>query len=118
MDIKKIFRIGAFWHAVRKAALCLLLAGLGLAAVRGAWNIAESREPFVDFICSDKKIPKPPISPIEHNNRLRFAVATMVSAEETFSTYRRLVQRICRDTMRREAFVVRPSYTDVREALE
>jgi len=42
----------------------------------------------------------------------------MVSAEETFSTYRRLVQRICREVGRREAFVVPRSYADVREKLE
>jgi phosphonate transport system substrate-binding protein len=118
MDLKNIFRTGIFRRAVGKAALCLLLAGLGLAAVRGAWSIAVSKEPFVDFSRRDAKTPKPPTSPTEHGNRLRFAVATMVSAEATFSTYRRLVQRICRDVGHREAFVVRPSYTDVREALE
>ncbi len=118
MDLKKSFRISIFWRAVGKAALCLLLAGLGLAAVWGIWSIAVSREPFVDFSRRDAKTPRSPISPSENSNRLRFAVATMVSAEATFSTYRRLVQRICRDVGLREAFVVRPSYTDVREALE
>jgi phosphonate transport system substrate-binding protein len=49
---------------------------------------------------------------------LRFAVATMVSAESTFSTYRQLVRRICRDVGREEAFVLRPSYAEVRQALE
>ncbi len=118
MDLKNIFRTGVFWRAVRKTVLCLILAGLGLAAVWGAWSIAVSREPFVDFSRHDAKTPKPPISPAEYSNRLRFAVATMVSAEATFSTYRRLVQRICRDVGLQEAFVVRPSYTDVRKALE
>jgi len=42
----------------------------------------------------------------------------MVSAEETFTTYRRLVQRICRNVGRGDAFIVRPSYRAVREALE
>ncbi len=116
--MRKIFGADAFGHAVGKVAICVLLAGLGLAAVRGAWSIAVFREPFVDFSRRDARTPKPPTKLAEHGNRLRFAVATMVSAEATFSTYRRLVQRICRDVGRQEAFVVRPSYTDVREALE
>lgn len=118
MDLKNIFHTGIFWRAVGKAGLCLLLAGLGLGVLWGVWNIAVSREPFVDLSPRDAKTPKLPINPPEQSTRLRFAVATMVSAEATFSTYRRLVQRICRDVGQREAFVVRPSYTDVREALE
>ena len=55
---------------------------------------------------------------VEDDDRLRFAVATMVSAEATFSTYGRLVRRICRDVGRQEAFIVRPSYAQVRRALE
>lgn len=118
MDLKNIFRTGIFRRVVVKAVLCLLLAGLGLAAVRALWSITVSREPFVDFSRRDAKTPKPPLSPAGQRSQLRFAVATMVSAEATFSTYRRLVQRICRDVGRREAFVIRSSYTDVREALE
>ncbi len=118
MDERKVSGVNVFRRALRQVALCLVLAGLGLAAVRGGWSIAVSREPFVDFSRRDATTPKPSSSPAEHSKRLRFAVATMVSAEATFSTYRRLVQRICRDVGRREAFVVRPSYTDVREALE
>ncbi|MHC4247672.1 MAG: substrate-binding domain-containing protein [Planctomycetota bacterium] len=49
---------------------------------------------------------------------LRIAVATMVSPEDTFSTYRHLVQRISRDVGRRDSFLIRPSYADVRRDLE
>ncbi len=42
----------------------------------------------------------------------------MVSAEETFATYRLLAERIGRDVGNQETFVVRPSYVDVREELE
>ncbi len=107
-----------FWNSVKRAGLCLLLASFGLAAVRVVWSIALSREPFVEFLGSDANSPNLPISFAEQDNKLRFAVATMVSAEATFSTYRRLVQRICRDVGRQEAFIVRPSYRDVRKALE
>jgi len=118
MDLKNIFRRGVFWRAVRKTALCLLLAGLGLAAVRGIWSIAASREPFVNLSHRDAKTSESPSSSTDNIKQLRFGVATMVSAEATFSTYRRLVQRICRDVGLEEAFIVRPSYSDVRKALE
>jgi len=42
----------------------------------------------------------------------------MVGAEATFSTYQQFVRRVCLDVGRKEAFIVRPSYARVREALE
>lgn len=118
MDLGRILSKSSLGRAIGKAAVCLALAVVALAAVRGAWSMARSTEPLVDFSHRVAKVVGPAASPTLGSDRLRFAVATMVSAEATFSTYRRLVQRICRDVGRREAFIVRPSYTDVREALE
>jgi phosphonate transport system substrate-binding protein len=42
----------------------------------------------------------------------------MVSAEATFSTYRRLVEKVAGCIGREAAFILRPSYADVRRALE
>lgn len=93
------------------------MAGLGLGAVSGTLRWLESREPFVDTSRrADASAPSP--EPAQNGDHLRFAVATMVSAEATFSMYRLLVQRICRDVGRREAFVLAPSYGDVRRQLE
>ncbi len=109
---------GRFWGAVCKAALCPILAGLALAVMWGAWRINGAREPFVDFSSPVSQVSNREILTGQDSDRLRFGVATMVSAEATFSTYQRLVYRICRDVGRQEAFIVRPSYADVREALE
>ena len=118
MDLKKIFRAGVFWRTASKIVPCLVLVSLALAGVREVWNIGAFREPFVDFSHRDSELSGLSDELDEASDRLRFAVATMVSAEETFSTYRRLVQRICRDVGLQEAFVLRPSYADVRESLE
>jgi len=42
----------------------------------------------------------------------------MVRAETTFSTYRRLVKKICIDICRHETFIRHPSYKDVCLELE
>ncbi|MHC4915215.1 MAG: substrate-binding domain-containing protein [Planctomycetota bacterium] len=91
----------------------------GVAAILIVYVItvtAGRREPRVD-LASKHVVPPPPPRP-DGKERLRFAVATMISAEETFSTYRRLVERIGRDIKRREVFVLRPSYAEVRRELE
>ena len=51
-------------------------------------------------------------------DRLRFAVATMVSPQETFVAYRRMVELIGRQVGREGTIVLRPTYRQVREALE
>lgn len=106
-----------FSGTARKVVVCLLVAGLSVVAVQGISQIMESRLPLLDF--SERAlVSKSPSSLPGGDDRLRFAVATMVTAEETFSTYRRFVERICRDIGRKMAFVLRPSYTDVRRGLE
>jgi phosphonate transport system substrate-binding protein len=59
-----------------------------------------------------------PSDTARNTEELRFAVAAMVSAEATFSTYKRLVQRICRDIDLREVFLISPSYAAVRNDIE
>jgi phosphonate transport system substrate-binding protein len=95
------------------------MAALGLVAVRLGGYLTRPAGVYVDFskrtsFIVDSTVPQS----TQDSGKLRFAVATMVSAEETFITYRRLVQRICRDVGRNDAFIVRPSYRAVREALE
>jgi phosphonate transport system substrate-binding protein len=102
---------------VKKAILCALLTGIVFAAVFGAVYLLESRAPLIGLMAREPAAGQRPES-ARNGRSLRFAVATMVSAEPTFSTYRLLVQRICRDVGRREVFVLRSSYADVRRALE
>ena len=118
MNLENILSSGTPWRVAKKLALCVVLAGVGLAVVYGAWRTVRSGEPLVDFSGRPGAASRPAIGPVADDNRLRFAVATMVSAETTFATYQRLVQRICRDVGRQEAFIVPPSYADVRVALE
>lgn len=117
MGLRNVQSMGRFWGAVCKAALCPILAGLALVVMWGAWHINGAREPFVDF-SSAAQVSNREILTGEDCDQLRFGVATMVSAEATFSTYQRLVYRISQDVGCQEAFIVRPSYADVREALE
>jgi len=103
-----VLRGGGLWVALAGCAIFI-----GLMAVR----LAESKAPLVDMNSRDgETVPLHP--PVNGEAHLRFAVATMVSAEATFSTYSRLVARIGRDVGREEAFVLRPSYADVRQELE
>ncbi|MHC4503570.1 MAG: substrate-binding domain-containing protein [Planctomycetota bacterium] len=108
MDSRRIAKI---------ALLSVALAGLALAAVRVGVSVSMRNEPTVDLARRNGRVMPAPDA-TAHENSLRFAVATMVSAETTFTTYRSLVQRICRDVGRQEAFVLRPSYADVRRELE
>ena len=100
-----------------RIGLCVGLAGAAIFAVQIIRGMKETPEPFVESLQN----PSAQVSPTDLSahpaNRLRFAVATMVSAEETFSTYRQFVHRISRDVGKKEAFIVRPSYEDVRLAL-
>lgn len=101
---------------VKVALLCVLAAGVCLALVVAGTKLLRIGEPFVDL--SERSSAVTPGSDTPKDGRLRFAVATIVSAEPTFATYRRLVQRISRDVGLREAFIVPPSYADARRALE
>jgi len=104
---------------LKTIALCLGLAGLGFILISSGGRLWAPGESYVDF--SQRASSSWPVSPALTPGEARplcFAVATMVSAEATFSTYKRLVERISRDVGRQDAFVVRPSYADVRRDLE
>lgn len=104
--------------AVKTAALCIILSSAGLTSVYGIRSLVAARYPYVDLSRHTSSSDAWVSPPARSNDDLRFAVATMVSPESTFSTYRRLVERICRDVELGEAFIVRPSYAEVRKALE
>jgi phosphonate transport system substrate-binding protein len=71
------------------------------------------------------KIPRIPFSewvevkPIAtQSKKLRFAIASMVSAEETWITYKKLVDYVAGHIGDEASMVLRPSYSDVRVLLE
>jgi phosphonate transport system substrate-binding protein len=93
------------------------LAGAAIFAVQIISGMTREPEPFVNVFESHTGQALQTKHSDEAQNKLRFAVATMVSAEETFSTYRRFIQRISKDIGREGLFILRPSYEDVRKAL-
>lgn len=52
------------------------------------------------------------------SKKLRFAIASMVSAEETWVTYKKLVDYVASGIGDEASMVLRPSYSDVRVLLE
>jgi phosphonate transport system substrate-binding protein len=59
------------------------------------------------------------VKPIEaENDQFRFAVASMVSAEETWVTYKKLVDYVASHIGNEASMILKPSYTDVRVLLE
>jgi len=104
-------------RAVRLGGACITLTALGIAVLHGVLAWSAAREPYIDLTRHGAAMPAVPTQ-TGQEAPLRFAVAAMVSAEATFSTYHQLVDRVCRDVGRRRAFVLRPSYTDVRRDIE
>ncbi len=100
---------------ISRLIFCLLLTGVVLGAVLGGFHLIERRTPYVDF---SRNSPHRPIRRERSDGSLRFAVAAMLSAEESFITYRRLVKKISRHVGKRDVFVLRPTYAEVRRALE
>jgi phosphonate transport system substrate-binding protein len=59
------------------------------------------------------------VKPIEaEDGRFRFAVASMISAEETWVTYKELVNYVANHVGGETSMILRPSYSDVRILLE
>ncbi len=114
----KAFRSALTWvtAGTGKVVLLLALVALGLGAAVVAARFLAPPEPYIDLTQYVENTEAAKTDGAE-DRKLRFAVATMVSAEETFSTYRTLVERIGRDVGYTEAFILRPSYADVREDL-
>lgn len=103
-------------QAVWRIGLCILLAGAAIFMVHAIAGLTAATEPSLNIFQKHLREAQTN-APEALHPKLRFAVATMVSAEETFSTYRRFVHRISRDVAREEAFIMRPSYENVRLAL-
>lgn len=60
-----------------------------------------------------------PVKPIEaEDNKFRFAVASMISAEQTWVTYKELVNYVAGHFGGETSMILRPSYSDVRILLE
>ena len=105
---------------VRGARALVLSAGLvavGLGVAFGLAGLANLREPFVDLtVRADAAATSP--RGTEERQVLSFAVAPMENPKPTFLTYRRLVHWISQRVGRREAFVMLPSYSEMRRELE
>ncbi|NOZ22524.1 MAG: phosphate/phosphite/phosphonate ABC transporter substrate-binding protein [Planctomycetes bacterium] len=103
-------------EGARRVLLCVLAAAL----VGALWIFSRfigAGEPLVD-LSQRARIDLPAHAGGERKKGIRFAVASMVNLESTFQQYRQLVKRVCRDAGYEETFVLRPSYADVRHALE
>jgi phosphonate transport system substrate-binding protein len=94
--------------------LCLGLAGAAMYGTHIITAMMKAPEPQMDIFQDNPQSTGQWSSHPKSRGGLRFAVATMVSAEATFSTYSQFVQRIAKDVGREEAFILRPSYEDVR----
>ena len=104
-------------HQIKVVLFCVFLVLVGLTAVWGITVFMESKRPLLDL--SQRSETAESAGNMSYQaNRLRFAVATMVCVEDTFCRYQRLISRICRAIGSGEAFVLRPSYAEVRQGLE
>jgi phosphonate transport system substrate-binding protein len=104
------------WQQTKWTIPLLVTVLIGLILVCGVQFVREATLPKVDLHTQVPAVEAATTAP--NKESLRFAVASMVSAEQTFSMYQRLVQRIGRDAGREDVFVLRPSYSDVRQSLE
>ncbi len=100
---------------LRSSVLSLLIATAGLALVLVGQSMVRSGEPQIDFssIANPSHLPA-----AEATGTIHFAVAAMVSADSTFSSYDELVKYICASAGQKHSFVLRPTYAAVREGLE
>jgi phosphonate transport system substrate-binding protein len=117
MGLRRFLRGRILLQAAWRIGFCVALAGAAILAMQFIRRMREKPEPFLEVFQNQPGTALIPDSSAKARNRLRFAVATMVSAEETFSIYRRFVQRISKDIGREEVFIVRPSYEGVNLAL-
>ena len=104
-------------NIIKKIAISSILAIACIVVVYLAKNVIEMREPYID-ISGNKQALTVDLPSKPENNALRFAVATIVSVETTYSTYLRFVNKIGRDIGRNETFIIRPTYKEIREDLE
>lgn len=114
--MKRVFVGTVPLQALWRTALCLILIAVLILALHMIGGFTQATEPFIDM--SPSIAERATGLSTSLHARLRFAVSTMVSAEETFSTYRRLIERIARDVGLEGGLVMRPSYEQVRLKLE
>lgn len=117
MGLRRFLANQIFFQAAWRIAFCIVLAAAATFAVQFIRRMRETPEPFLEVFRAQPETALTTNSSAKNRNTLRFAVATMVSAEETFSTYRQFVQRISKDIGKEGAFIVRLSNEDVRPAL-
>jgi phosphonate transport system substrate-binding protein len=91
--------------------MVVLGAALALAVLIKLYN--HNKAPHISF--SDW-IAVQPIAAKDH--KFRFAIASMISAEETWVTYKELIDYIASQIGDEASMVLRPSYSDVRILLE
>ena len=105
-------------QALWRTGICFVLIGVVVFALHLISGMTQGPETYVEMSRKPPANAQRADSAVPSPDRLRFAIATMVSAEETFSTYRQFVERISRDVGRKGAFVLRPSNEQVRRKLE
>ena len=91
---------------IKKIVFILMLVCFSILILYGVEKLRESRWPFIDL----ESLEPLNVSEVHRTadpNSLRFAVATIVSAETTFSTYRNLVRKIGVMVGRKEIFIVK-----------
>jgi phosphonate transport system substrate-binding protein len=106
MDIKQKKTKSVF------VAVLLAICAVAIVAVLSLWFCRDKspRVSFSDWVA---------VEPVKTNNdTLRFAIASMVSAEESWITYKELVDYVAERMGGKASMVLRPSYSDVRRLLE
>ncbi len=99
----------------RKIVFLILMMVLG-AAVALAGLVKLYNYHKVPQISSSDWIAVKPIAAKDH--KFRFAIASMISAEETWITYKKLIDYVASHIGEEASMVLRPSYSDVRILLE
>ncbi len=94
------------------AAVFLVISAVAIVAALSLW-FCRDQSPRISF--SDWVAVKPAEA---GNDILRFAIASMVSAEESWVTYKDLVDYVAERMGIKTSMVLRPSYSDVRVLLE
>lgn len=99
----------------RKIAFLILVVVLGAAlALAGLIKLYNyDKTPHISF--SDWIAVKPIAA---KNHKFRFAIASMISAEETWVTYKKLIDYVASHIGDEASMVLRPLYSDVRILLE
>ncbi|MBW8016459.1 MAG: phosphate/phosphite/phosphonate ABC transporter substrate-binding protein [Planctomycetes bacterium] len=109
------FNLACGMKQKRKIAFLILVVVLGaVLSLVGLIKLYTHNKPlrisFADWIA---------VKPItEESDKFRFAIASMVSTEETWVTYKKLIDYVAGQFGNEASMVLRPSYSDVRILLE